>query len=112
MRSTQPDDCAVDGLLSAAGHGDLKALAAFLDQTAPAVFGLLRGVLGEHAAAEEATERVYLHLWHVAPRFDPHRGCAWSLLLRTARRELIDHTCTLIAATPGPGAGTSPPEPA
>lgn len=107
-----PDDSAVDALLRAAGQGDVRALGAFYDQTAPTVFGLLRGVLGDEAPAQEATERVYLHLWRAAPRFDPHHGSARSLLLRTARRELIHRTCSLIAATATPGVRTSPPEPA
>lgn len=107
---SEPDDSAVDALLCAAGQGDVRALGVFYDQTAPTVFGLLRGVLGDQAPALEATERVYLHLWRAAPRFDPHRGSARSLLLRTARRELIDRTCTLITATATSAARTRPTE--
>ncbi|MHA6622449.1 GAF domain-containing protein [Pseudonocardia sp. DLS-67] len=89
-----------DGLLLAAGRGDLRALAAFYDQTVPVVFGLLSGVLGEAAWAERATERVYLQLWRTAPQFDPTEGSAFSLLLRTARRELIGHVCELVIRSP------------
>lgn len=56
-----PDNAAVEALLCAAGRGDVCALGAFYDQTAPTVFGLLRGVLGDQALAQEATRRVYLH---------------------------------------------------
>lgn len=78
-----------DDLLVAAGRGDLDAYAAFYDQTAPVIFGLLRGGLGECDGAERATERVYLRLWRTAARFDPTGRSAYALLLCTARRELI-----------------------
>jgi Sigma-70 region 2 len=99
-RRGQEPGALTDGLLLAAGRGDLRALAAFYDQTAPVVFGMLRGVLGETEQAERATERVYLHLWRTAPRFDPGDGSAFSLLLRTARRELIGHVHGLAIRTP------------
>lgn len=78
-----------DDLLVAAGHGDLQALAAFYDETAPAVFGLLHSVLGHPTLAEQATRRVYLQLWRTAAAFEPTTRSAYSLLLRTTRRELI-----------------------
>jgi Sigma-70 region 2. len=78
-----------DDLLVAAGRGDLPAFATFYDQTVATVFGLLRSVLGESVGAERATERVYLQLWRAAPRFDPTGRSAYSLLLSTARRELV-----------------------
>ena len=53
------DKAHADDLLSAAGHGDVSALGAFYDHTAPAVFGLLQCALGEPARAAQATERVY-----------------------------------------------------
>lgn len=83
------DKAHADDLLSAAGHGDVSALGAFYDHTAPAVFGLLQCALGEPARAAQATERVYRQLWRAAPHFDPATGDAYALLLRTARRELI-----------------------
>ena len=94
---TGPDDVVVDALLRAAGQGDVRALGAFYDLTAPAIYGLLCGVLGNHAPAEQATERVYLQVWHAAPRFDADNGSAYSLLMRAVHRELIHHI--LAAAT-------------
>ena len=93
------DRGATDALLVAAGRGDLSAFATFYDQTAAAVFGLLRAVLGDPARAEQATERVYLHLWRTAARFDPHGRSAYALLLHTARRELITRVHDLLAPT-------------
>lgn len=82
------DRGATDDLLVAAGRGDLGAFATFYDRTAAVVYGLLRTVLGDDASAEQATERVYLHLWRNAARFDPTGRSAYALLLCTARREL------------------------
>lgn len=79
----------LDGLLLAAGGGDLSAFAAFYDRTAPAVWGLLRGALDDSADAERAAQRVYAHLWRNAPSFDPFGVPAHSLLMSVARRELV-----------------------
>jgi len=79
---------AIDALLIAAGRGDLDAFATFYDRTAPVVFGLLRGVLGQPARAARATQRVYLQLWRDAPVFDATGPSAYATLLRTARREI------------------------
>lgn len=86
-----------DELLVAAGRGDLGALAAFYDRTAPAVLGLLRAVLGAAPQAERAAERVYLRVWRTAPRFDPAGGSAYALLLGAARRELVGRVRDIVA---------------
>lgn len=82
------DEIEVATLLAAAGRGDLCALGALYDRTAPLVFGLLRAVLGAESA-DRAAERVYLRVWRDAPRFDPERDSACTLLLTAARRELV-----------------------
>lgn len=91
------DRAVTDDLLVAAGRGDLGAFATFYDQTAAVVFGLLRAVLGDPAMAEDATGRVYLHLWRDAARFDPSGRSAYALLLFTARRELVARVHDLVA---------------
>lgn len=96
------DGAFADRLLAAAGRGDVRALGALYDQTAPVVFGLLRVVLGESEQAEQATQRVYLRLWRAAPRFDPRDGSAASLLLRTACRELIRPVCDSVTRSEVP----------
>jgi RNA polymerase sigma-70 factor (ECF subfamily) len=77
----------VGGLLQAAGRGDDAAFAAFYDRTAPVVFDLLRHALGDAAAAERATVRVYVRVWRTAPAFDPAgmSGCAF--LVEAVHRE-------------------------
>lgn len=97
-----PEDAVADALLRAAAHGDLAALGALYDQTAPTVYGLLRGVLQHQGLAEQATQRVYLHLWRDAPRFDPATGSAYALLIDLARRELTPHLNTVITGAAGP----------
>lgn len=82
------DEHVVPVLLAAVGRGELDALGARYDRTAPLVFGLLRGALGARRAAE-ATERVYLRVWRGAPAFDPAHDSACTLLLRATRRELV-----------------------
>lgn len=104
----RPDGPGTDDLLVAAGRGDLHALAAFYDTTAPVVFGLLQGVLGDRIRAEQATRRVYLQLWISAASFEPSQRSAHSLLLRTARRELIGRIHEVVIqnqSTPGADAG-------
>lgn len=105
-----PDDAVADALLCAAGQGDERALGALYDRTAPAIYGLLRGILKEQALAERATELIYRQMWRAAPRFDPDHGSARSLLLRAAHRELIHHIRGIIDATTHLGADISPPE--
>lgn len=78
----------VDHLLVSAGHGDVGALSDFYDITAPAVFGLLRGVQFSPEMAEQATERIYLRIWRAAPQFAPDDDTAYSLLMRAARHEV------------------------
>jgi RNA polymerase sigma-70 factor, ECF subfamily len=75
----------VDELLQAAGRGDFDAFASFYDRTAPAVFNHLHHVLGDTAAAERATVRVYVRVWRTAPDFDPAMMSGASFLLRACR---------------------------
>jgi len=98
--STHLDRAATDDLLVAAGRGDLGAFGAFYDQTALTVFGMLHTMMADPAGAEQATERVYLHLWRHAARFDPNGKSAYALLLCIARRELINHFHDLITHNP------------
>lgn len=101
-----------DDLLVAAGHGDLSALAAFYDATAPVVFGLLHTVLGDRVRAERATERVYLHLWRTAAAFEPAEGSACSLLLRATHREMIGRVQHLLGNGQTKARGSDHGEPA
>ena len=81
-----PDE--VGDLLQGAGAGDVDALAPFYERTSPLVFNLLNYALGELAAAERATVRVYVHVWRTAPAFDPASMSGCTFLLRAVHREL------------------------
>ena len=77
----------VGGLLQAAGGGDMGAFAAFYERTASMVFGLLHHALGESAAAERATVRVYVRVWRSAPAFDPAVMTGGAFLMQVMHRE-------------------------
>jgi RNA polymerase sigma-70 factor (ECF subfamily) len=77
----------VGGLLQAVGRGSDVAFAAFYDRTAPVVFDLLRRALGDAAAAERATVRVYVRVWRTAPAFDPEGMSVCALLVEAVHRE-------------------------
>jgi RNA polymerase sigma-70 factor, ECF subfamily len=78
----------VDALFQAAGRGDFDAFASFYDRTAPAVFNHLHHVLGDTAAAERATVRVYVRVWRTAHTFDPAVLAGGAFLILTIHREL------------------------
>jgi len=76
----------VGALLQAAGCGDAEAFASFYDRTAPAVFNHLHHMLGDTAAAERATVRVYVRVWRTAPAFDPAVMSGASFLVHAFQR--------------------------
>jgi RNA polymerase sigma-70 factor (ECF subfamily) len=55
-----------------------------------AVFGLARRLLGDHHAAEEIVQEVFLRLWHAPDRFEPDRGSLRSFLLANAHGRAVD----------------------
>lgn len=103
-------DSVANALLHAAGRGDVQALGAFYDRTAPAIYRLLRDILKEQASAEQAVQQAYLQLWRSAPRFDPDLDSAWSLLLHAAHHAASHHMPASVAATTSPAASTHVPE--
>lgn len=91
------DQVLIDRLLVQAGRGDVEALASLYDRTAPTIYGLITSALveetvdarGVESAAGQVAERVYLHAWRIAPRYDPARGRALSVLVGSAHRTLV-----------------------
>lgn len=96
-----------DALLLAAGRGEVDALGAFYDSTAPTVFGLLQRAIGDPEQAARVTARVYLRVWSAAPRFDPDDRSAEALVLHVARCEIAGWLSEAVARGP-----RSAPEPA
>ncbi|WP_328389547.1 ECF RNA polymerase sigma factor SigK [Nocardia sp. NBC_00416] len=86
-------------LLSAAGNGDREAFTSFYRETSPRVFGLARRILRSPAAAEEATQEVYLQVWSAAARYDPARSSAIGWLMMITHRRAVDRVRAEESAT-------------
>ncbi|MBL7499969.1 sigma-70 family RNA polymerase sigma factor [Frankia sp. CNm7] len=86
-------------LLLRAGRGDGDAFAAFYDQLAPRVFGLVKRVLRDPAQAEEVTQEVFVEIWRLASRFDPVKGSAVGWVCALAHRRAVDRVRSAQAAT-------------
>ncbi len=72
------------------GDGDQAALGEFYDLTHRRVFGLVRYIVGDEGAAEEATLEVFVNVWRRARDFDRSRGTPTAWLLMMARSRAID----------------------
>ncbi|MFN8110415.1 MAG: sigma-70 family RNA polymerase sigma factor [Thermoleophilia bacterium] len=72
-------------LLRRVALGDETAFAGLWERYGRAVFGACRAVLGDTAAAEDATQEAFTRVWRMAHRFDPGRGSAAGWLLTVAR---------------------------
>lgn len=77
-------------MLVTAGRGDLSALAALYDRTAPVIYGLIRAAVTDTVTAQELTTRVYLQAWRTAPGYECDRASALVVLLGCARRHLTE----------------------
>jgi RNA polymerase sigma-70 factor, ECF subfamily len=78
--------------------GDREAFGEVYDALAPKVLGLTRGVLRNHALAEEVTQEVLLEVWRQAARFDPAVGSVSSWVLTIAHRRAVDRVRSVRAA--------------
>jgi RNA polymerase sigma-70 factor (ECF subfamily) len=70
--------------------GDPTALRVLYEHSAARVFGVVRGVLSDQGAAEEALEETYLQAWRKAASFDARRGTVLAWLVTMARTRAID----------------------
>jgi RNA polymerase sigma-70 factor (ECF subfamily) len=78
------------GLLARIAVGDQSALAEFYDASSAKVFGLAMKILGDSAAAEEATLDVYTQVWRRISTYDAERGTPGSWLMTLAKHRAID----------------------
>jgi RNA polymerase sigma-70 factor (ECF subfamily) len=89
----------VEQLLLRAGRGDGDAFAAFYDQLAARVFGLVRRVVRDPAQSEEVTQEVFVEIWRLASRFDPAKGSAVGWACALAHSRAVDRVRSAQAAT-------------
>src|SRR5258707_5110965 len=77
--------------VAAIARGDQAALGRVYDRYHRLVFALAFRVLGDRTGAEEATQDVFMRLWHRAGDFDPSRGDLVGWLVTVTRNRSIDH---------------------
>lgn len=70
--------------------GDREAFSEVYDALMPKVLGLARGVVRNHAMAEEVAQDVMLEVWRLAPRFDPSLASASTWAMTIAHRRAVD----------------------
>jgi RNA polymerase sigma-70 factor (ECF subfamily) len=70
--------------------GDDDALAEAYDRWSTLVHSLAMRITADHAAAEDVTQDVFVHLWQHPDRYDPHRGALRGWLCLLARSRAID----------------------
>src|SRR5215471_16228601 len=78
--------------------GDDDALAEAYDRWSTLVHSLALRITGDHAAAEDVTQEVFVHLWQHPDRYDPDRGALRGWLCLLARSRALDRCHTAAAA--------------
>ncbi len=73
---------------------DQGALGELYDATSPAVFGLVRRIVGDISVAEEVTIDVYTQGWRLASAYTEEKGSPVTWLMMLARSRAIDHLRT------------------
>jgi len=70
--------------------GDGTAVRACIDRYGGMVYGMARRFLRDPAAADDASQDIFIELWKVAARFDRSAAKESTFILTIARRRLID----------------------
>lgn len=71
--------------------GDDAALHEVYDQYASFVYGLAVRVIGDHRAAEDVSQDVFVSFWERPAAFDPARGSLRTWLGTLTHRRAVDH---------------------
>ena len=79
------------GVIRRVASADQVALGELYDATSPAVFGLVRRIVGDFSVAEEVTIDVYTQVWRLASAYLEDKGSPLTWLLMLARNRAIDH---------------------
>lgn len=88
--AVDPEAQAIIELLARIASQDEEALAALYDRMVSRVYGLVRRIVRNLAAAEEVTEDVFFQIWRQADRYDPARGRPLGWILAIARTRALD----------------------
>jgi RNA polymerase sigma-70 factor (ECF subfamily) len=88
--STDPERRLDSELLVRIGGGDEAAFAQFYDRFAPAIYSLIRRILGDENAADDALHSVFAQVWRDARGFDPARSSAFTWAVMVAREKAIE----------------------
>jgi RNA polymerase sigma-70 factor (ECF subfamily) len=80
----------LESTLAEVAKGDDAAFRAVYDQTAAAVFGVVRRILRDPAQSEEVMQEVMLEVWRTAARFDASVGSANAWIMTLAHRRAVD----------------------
>jgi len=83
-------DAEPESLLEEAAAGNCAAFARLYDRFAPHVLGVIRRVLTDDKAGEQALEYVFMRLWRGAPQLVRARVSVAAWLVITARAYAID----------------------
>src|SRR5262245_60591217 len=76
---------------------DASALEDLYRSSSPLLLGVIRAIVGDAEAADEALLDVYEQVWRQAHTFDPARGSAAAFLFLLARTRALDRRRSLCA---------------
>lgn len=79
-----------EALVARAGRGDRAAASTLILRHTDRIFSLCRRMLGDHAAAEDATQETFLKLWKNASRWRPQGAKFETWLYRVAMNVCLD----------------------
>ena len=78
------------GLLAQTADGDRAAFERLYNKTSAKLYGIIRRILTNTRAADEAHQETYLAIWNQASRFDPDRASPITWMAVIARNKAID----------------------
>ncbi len=84
--------CTDAHLLAAIAADEQEAFTIFYDRHHRLAYHLAHRLLGDHEAAEEVVQEVFLAVWRRAGSFDPARGVARAWLFTSVRHAAVSRT--------------------
>jgi RNA polymerase sigma-70 factor (ECF subfamily) len=90
---------------------DPNALDAAYAEYGRTVFAYLARTIGDHAAAEDVQQQVFVDVWQRGPTFDPGRGRLFTWIMTIARSRAIDQLRKRIPEPRDPAVAAQSAEP-